>query len=40
MEKLKFISSSTLGLYPKSSPVKYSSDDNADILAASLSKSY
>ena len=37
--------SGTFGLYPKSSPVKYSYFsnsplDNADILAASLSKSY
>ena len=37
--------STTPGLYHKSSPVKYSyfsssSDDNEDILAASLSKSY
>ena len=37
--------SSTFGLYPKSSPVKYSYFsnsplDNADILAACLSRSY
>ena len=37
--------STTLGLYPKSSPAKYSYlcnclEDNADILAASLSRSY
>ena len=37
--------STTPGLYPKSSPVKYSYlssslDDNAEVLAASLSKSY
>ena len=37
--------STTPGLYPKSSPVKYSYlcsslDDNAEILAASQSKSY
>ena len=37
--------STTPGLYPKSSPVKYSyfsnsPDDNTEILAASLSKSY
>ena len=37
--------STTSGLYPKSSPVRYSYlfnslDNNAEILAASLSKSY
>ena len=42
---IKFFCSSTLGLYPKSSPVKYSyllnlPEDNADILAVNLSKSY
>ena len=40
-----FVCSSTLELYSKSSPVKYSysldsPEDNADILAVSLSKSY
>ena len=40
-----FAISTTPGLYPKSSPVKYSYlssslDDNADILAAFLSKLY
>ena len=32
--------STTPGLYPTSLPVKYSPDDNAGILAASLSKLY
>ena len=40
-----FAFSTTPGLYPKSSPVKYSyfsnsPDDNVEILSASLSKSY
>ena len=44
-ENLNLAFSITLGLYPKSSPVKYcylfnSLGDNAEISAASLSKSY
>ena len=44
-EYSNLVCSTILGLYPKSSPVKYSClssslDDNAETLAASLSKSY